>query len=290
LVSACGRIGYEALTTTSGTDGGAPAGVDAHLLGEVIGHWQLDEADGVEVLDSSGRGNHGVVAGAPGPGLRRPGRFGRALFFGAQDAHVSIELRSEVPGVELTISLWAMRLPTVEGITGFLRLRGRSAALTMFLQNASLVAEVRAATSRTTATRELPWPEATWRHVAVTYDGRGLRLFLDGQPLAAAELDGALDFGAPSLIVGTSELPGQGNPFDGAVDEVLLVGRALGADEVATLARLGPCAPLTPQAARSPACAARPGSVRRQSAVRFRNDGEVNSAATARTRSPSLAR
>ena len=42
-------------------------------LGELVGHWKLDEGSGTKVVDSSGKGNDGTVTQQTHVDRRRPG-------------------------------------------------------------------------------------------------------------------------------------------------------------------------------------------------------------------------
>ena len=71
-------------------------------------------------------------------------------------------------------------------------------------------------------------------HVAATFDGQEIRLYIDGV------LDNSL--AAPGLVIAVNDVPlafgaqfDGGKPFDGAIDEVYLYDRALSAEEVSAL-------------------------------------------------------
>ena len=73
-----------------------------------------------------------------------------------------------------------------------------------------------------------------WRHGAVTYDGVTLRLYLDGVEVGSKPLSGPVDVD-PSLPVAVGAQPPGAGPrfFDGLLDDVRIVQRALSADELA---------------------------------------------------------
>ena len=82
-------------------------------------------------------------------------------------------------------------------------------------------------------------PQQTWVHIAATYDGSQVHLYLNGALLGSRPASGSFDVETNPVIIGgnanaanhaVSELiPGQ-------LDEVMLYRRALAADEIARLA------------------------------------------------------
>ena len=74
----------------------------------------------------------------------------------------------------------------------------------------------------------------TWRFVAATFDGKTMRVYLDGREIGSLEKPGALQVGrnAPFMI-GSSG--GTGEFFDGGLDDLRLYSRSLSTDEISTL-------------------------------------------------------
>jgi hypothetical protein len=70
-----------------------------------------------------------------------------------------------------------------------------------------------------------------WAHVAVTFDGQWMRLYIDGEFADKAWSEGAATTTSP-LSIGCAEEPHEGF-FEGLIDEVRVYNRALGAGEVA---------------------------------------------------------
>ena len=85
-----------------------------------------------------------------------------------------------------------------------------------------------------------------WSHLALTYDGARLRLYVDGTPVATEAVEKASSGGAGPLMIGCARL--NGYHFKGRLDEIRIYNRALtdgevGADQSAPIK-----APKTPGA------------------------------------------
>ncbi len=70
-----------------------------------------------------------------------------------------------------------------------------------------------------------------WRHVAATYGGGALRIYVDGALVASRTLSGALPNSASALFIGGNQ--SWGEFFAGAIDDVKIYRRALTAGEIA---------------------------------------------------------
>lgn len=82
----------------------------------------------------------------------------------------------------------------------------------------------------------------SWQHVALTYDGREVVLYLDGKPTARAAARGAVDLNPKrDFVVGTWHKTNQA--FYGAIDELRLLDRALSADEVLARTKIAGASP-----------------------------------------------
>jgi hypothetical protein len=65
-----------------------------------------------------------------------------------------------------------------------------------------------------------------WQHVAWTYDGRTMRLYLGGKEIAASDVSSPLQFGKNTVIAPN---------FSGLLDELAIFQRPLSADEIARI-------------------------------------------------------
>ncbi len=81
------------------------------------------------------------------------------------------------------------------------------------------------------APTEIPLNE--WTHLAVSFDGKAKRIFVNGLEVASAEKPGGLVYGADAVPVTIGSVDDASALFNGRIDEVAIYDRALSADELA---------------------------------------------------------
>ncbi len=85
--------------------------------------------------------------------------------------------------------------------------------------------------SRSASSRERQnLPENTWSHIAGTYDGSSIRMYVDGTQVASRARTAASRHQITPLTIGGDALYGQ--HFHGNIDEVRVYGRALTATQI----------------------------------------------------------
>lgn len=87
------------------------------------------------------------------------------------------------------------------------------------------------------STRALPIN--TWKHVAATYDGTALRVYIDGRAAGSRSFTGRTCVNTEPLAVGAKDNPAKGLLeafWDGRLDEVRIYDRALSPTEIGQLA------------------------------------------------------
>jgi hypothetical protein len=205
------------------------------------GHWSLDDGGGNLALDGSGFGHDGILAN--GPAWRSAGAVGGALGFDGVDDRVDAGDSAGLgPGAALTVAAWvkiasksAQRkvagrwadLPSPD-YACLLTIRGEGYDRPAFAVRADATALVEAA-----AALEV----GRWTHLAGTYDGATLRIYMDGRLEATRALAGAIrTSSAPFRIGGGGSGDVPESPFHGEIDEVRLYGRALAEAEIRSLA------------------------------------------------------
>jgi hypothetical protein len=198
--------------------------------GGVAGLWHLDYiTNGNTVVDSSTNANNGTVAGAV---VNGGGRFGACLSFNGSGNYVTIPGGALPSSAPLSVEAW-VRLNDAGNRTIFDR-RTVSAGYSLSTDSdGRLCFWVSGVTCRSVGGLR----PNMWNHVAGVYDGKNIRVFINGDvagciPLAIAT------FSANSGRLGGSE-GGYSGDLNGLLDEVVVHGRTLAAEEIRDQARAG---------------------------------------------------
>ena len=205
-----------------GPGGGPAAGRAAGL----VAAYGFDERRGRRVRDASGTGNRGRLHGAK---RTRLGHSGRALRFDGRGDFVSVRhARSLNLQDAMTLEAWVRPIGRGRGWrTVLVKQRGRRAAYGLYGSDRSgRPVGVGGRSARGPARVK----KRKWTHLAVTYDGAALRLWVNGKLVRERRKTGELPGGAGPLRIGGSRI--RGRSFKGLIDDVRVYRRALGADEL----------------------------------------------------------
>ena len=197
---------------------------------DLRGYWSFDEGDGAIAYDSSGNDNTGAVVGA----IWTSGMVGSGLYFDGTDQVIISNSASLNPSGAITVAAWV----NADGWFGNPRIleKGPSNQYRLLAQSGQLMFDVFGVTNVVTS---LP-SEGTWHHVAGTYDGSVMAIYVDGQQVAEHLATGPFPNTTNVLTIGN--LPGSGNPFNhfsGVIDDVRIYGRALSSAEIMYLYQTG---------------------------------------------------
>jgi large repetitive protein len=204
--------------------------------------WAMNEGSGSTLVDSSDAKNNGTLHGSPtwvtgvnGLALRLNGTTGYARV--PHHSTLDVSQQMTVAGwvrPEARATQYLVRKGTQNTVDGYeLSLANGGTAFVRFNQATS------GNTYRIDSTSAYPTNGSTWMHLAATYDGTTMRLYVNGaQQAAAPGPPGGIATNTQPFIVG-AQLNTSGTPerfFKGAMDDLHLHNRALSATEIAQLA------------------------------------------------------
>ena len=202
--------------------------------------WRLDEGAGLVAGDSSGNGNTGGLTGGTRwvAGPRGP----HALAFDGSTGRVRVPDAASLEPSAVSVTAWVKRSGSpggfkyivAKGATGciaasFGLYTGPDGGLEFYVSNNAGVSYTRSPDAGTGI-----W-DGAWHHVAGTFDGATVRLYVDGSEVGSGTpRTDPIDYGTldtRDLFIGT--YPGcSGLDFSGTIDEPKIFGRALTAAEV----------------------------------------------------------
>ena len=210
------------------TPGSLPAGL--------VVAYSFDETEDVLVRDISGNANDGVLVGAT---RTSTGKHGKALSLDGADDSVDLK-RLDIPDATgLTLSLW---LKADDFDTYDARLLSKATGyqdqdhywmLSTFSNNSVRFRLKANGSTSTLISSSNVLKAGRWQHVAATYDGQQMRIYVDGQQVASKPKTGIIDANS-SVPASLANQPQGSRPFDGLIDDVRIYNRALSATDIQT--------------------------------------------------------
>lgn len=202
-----------------------------------VAAYTFDKGEGTTVEDVTGAGNTAMIEDAE---WTTHGHFGGAMEFTA--AEHSVLKVPDSPALdfaeEFTLEAWVRPsggtntwAPIVDKQYGNAEGESRFAYWLYVGQweEKPFGGTEDASSEEGTVTSSEPLPKKAWSHVALTYDGKNVRLYVNGQ------LVGTDTVPAPQITEGELQIGGSaehGDYFDGRIDEVHIYNRALSASEL----------------------------------------------------------
>ena len=214
--------------------------VQAHA-GLVL-HYTFDETSGTTAADSSGNGNTGTLTNMTGSEWTT-GKVGGALGFGGTNDYVRVADHSSLnPTNNITFSAWINQpsfphswneiLMKYEGsfAGGYeIYVRGNGRPRVGMALNG-----VKTSLDATTAIQT-----QKWYHLAGTYDGAEMKLYIDGVLDNSRSATGNISVSSQDLMFGGRPA----DPNNAFIDEIRIYDHALSAGEISALAAGGAGAP-----------------------------------------------
>ena len=195
--------------------------------GLVLGYG-FEETAGTTAGDVSPFKNNGTINGPTGTAS---GKFGRALSFDGTNDRVDVPDAASLDlSNGMTLEAWVNPTTNSGWRTAMLKERGKDLLYALYASNgAKPTAEVYSGTENASpGTAALPLN--AWTHLATTYDGTTLRLFVNGVQVSSKAVTGSMPNTAEALRIGGNAVWGE--YFAGLIDEVRVYSRALSANEI----------------------------------------------------------
>ncbi|MFO0891139.1 MAG: Ig-like domain-containing protein [Isosphaeraceae bacterium] len=203
----------------------APERLEARSLLSLVAAYGFNEGSGTTLTDLSGKGNHGTLANAS---WTSSGKYGRALSFNGTSSWVTI---NDSPSLDLTsgmtVEAW-VKPSTTSGWRSIItkeRPGGLSYALYGSDGNSRPGAYVNTGGSDRNATGPSKLSTTAWTHLAMTYDGSTLRLYVNATLKTSTAVTGSIATSANPLRIGGNSVWGE--YFRGSIDEVRIYDVAL---------------------------------------------------------------
>jgi len=224
--SAGNRSAKAAISASPGDCIPPPAPVDG-----LVAAYGFEEAGGTSATDASGNGNDGALSGAT---RTVSGRFGGALAFDGVNDQVAVadDDTLDLSGA-MTLEAWVRPTSSLAGWrTVVLKeqpgdlVYGLYAAATGYRPSGHVF--VAGGDLRVQAPSALPANE--WSHLATTYDGTTLRLYVNGAQVGSLTAAGPMSASDGPVRIGGNTVWDEW--FAGAIDDVRIYDRSLSASEI----------------------------------------------------------
>jgi chitodextrinase len=189
----------------------------------LIAAYSFNEGSGTTVGDGSGHGNTGTITNAT---WTAAGKYGNALAFDGATSRVTI---NDSPSLHLTngmtLEAWINPSALLSGWDDIIYRGNDDYYLILF--NGAPVAGVTTANLSSSSNTFGPsvLPLNTWTHIAQTFDGTTVRLFVNGAQVASTPLSGSIQDMNNPLEIGSDHIFGQ--YFQGLIDDVRVYNIAL---------------------------------------------------------------
>ncbi len=210
-----------------------PAAIDKPL----VAYWSFDEQLGHRCRDSSGNGYHASPERGPATPLRRTqGIFAGAMSFSGRHKLQVPEKPDFGKVPKVSFSAWVMPTAFEKYNEIFRKEDGDQRVLFSFQHEGTILSlglNVGGYVECDAAIDPAQVLDGRWHHCAAVFDGRYMRVYLDGKEIGSLERPGTITAGgtAPGCI-GSSN---GGECFQGAMDELRIFGDALTSEEVAQI-------------------------------------------------------
>ena len=231
---AAGMYSYKVIAVDAAGNPSAPSNeasatvAPAPAPSGLVAAYSFDEGQGTSVVDRSGSSNGGSVTGAT---WTTAGKYGSALSFDGVDDWVTAADSTSLDVSRMTLEAWVR--PTAVGggwRTALFKEQPGGMVYALYASQGSgaSLGQVNIGGERNAQGPALALN--TWSHLAATFDGSALRLYVNGTLASTTAVAGSIPASTGTLRIGGNGVWGEW--FAGQIDEVRVYDRALTASEI----------------------------------------------------------
>lgn len=197
----------------------------------LVAAYSFNEGAGTSVADASGNGNAGAIASAT---WSTAGQYGNALSFNGTSARVNINDSASLHlTTAMTLEAWVKPTAVDSAWRDVIYKGNDNYYLSGTSTNSSRpVGGGIVSGSYSEAIGAAALPTNTWTHLATTFDGATMRLYVNGVQVATQARAGSLATSSNQLQIGGDSIYGQ--YFSGLIDEVRIYDNVLSAAQIQT--------------------------------------------------------
>ena len=195
---------------------------------DLVAYWPFDDG---EAIDATGNGHDGKLVGPP---RSVDGKFGKALEFNGKSDYIVVPNHPDlVLQSGVTYAAWFKPSETINPGNNVYRLLSKNNDYFLMFNfgqvghMAFLVREPGGDHTIYSTTQE--WVEGTWYHVAAIFDGKEVKLFINGEMESHLAFNGKGGDAGLDLWIGGDDLPAF---FPGIIDDVRVYKRGITDAEV----------------------------------------------------------
>lgn len=209
--------------------------------GPLVAHWKMDEENGILLLDDSGYGNNAVIVGNP---MWVPGMIGSAMKFSGINQYAIVADHNSLDVAQaFTVATWIkpekqatqylIKKAEHNKIDGYeLSLASTGKVFFRFNQSSS------GDTYRLNSKSSYPSDGNTWMHVAVTYNGSIMKMYINGMENSSKSYSNSIPLTQNDLNLSIGAEDDGFRGLQGVMDDVRIYNTALEAADIKKLSSL----------------------------------------------------
>ncbi|WP_162426761.1 LamG-like jellyroll fold domain-containing protein [Pontibacter pudoricolor] len=204
----------------------------------LVGHWKMDEGSGNTLTDASGLGNNATITGTP---TWTNGKDGLALLLNGSNQFATVADNSSLDiSNTITLSAWIKPAKVAtqyiikkasNGTVNGYELSLASSGYVFFRINQASAGD----SYRLNSSVVYPSDGLSWMHIAATYDGSVIKLYINGTEHASKVLTSKPVISSNSLPLAIGAQSDGVYGFRGAIDDARVYNSALAASEISAL-------------------------------------------------------